>query len=115
MDNKYDYQKLPSVERMINAIDTAKDQKVRIIGTVIAKDENSFIIDDGTGTIKVSTKPEMFDVVNEKQVVRVIGRPMHIGSSLELQADIVQDMSKMNMKFYKIVHEKWKEQFGKQP
>ncbi len=93
------------VEKKINEINPASDTKVRVLGTVVgrADDSGSIFIDDGTGAVPVVVGQDAALNVSENQLVRVFGRVRSSGDGFGLHAEIIQDMSKLNVKLYNAV------------
>lgn len=80
-----------------------KEGKVSVIGTIISKnkDLSSFILDDGQSQVLVLTKRITdFENVKEGQFVRILGKIWGEGDEVEIQADIVQDFSKIDKELY---------------
>ena len=80
--------------------------RVAVAGTIVNKNAElySFLIDDGEGTILVITNNvEGFDAVKEGQFVRVLGKTWGEGEELEIQADVIQDLSGVDSNSYKRV------------
>ena len=76
------------------------DKKVRILGIVISSTPDLAIVDDGTGTIAVRTA----DPLEEGSRYRIIGQIFRIAENkYELNAEIVQDMGKLNIDLYQKV------------
>ena len=94
--------RIPSVERRISEI-MAEDMRVSLIGTIIDKQEDSIILDDGTGKIAIGFDSPI--EVEPDQIVRVFGRVMPIEEGFELQGEIIQNMSGMDMGLLKKVRE----------
>jgi uncharacterized protein YdeI (BOF family) len=90
--------RIPSVERRISEI-MAEDMRVSIIGTVIDKQEESIILDDGTGKITIGFDNPV-DIETD-QIVRVFGRVIPLEQGFELQGEILQGMSGMDMELLK--------------
>lgn len=98
-----DFQRrLPSKQREIAEIKTG-DIRISLIGTILDKDKEgmNLILDDGTGKIDVNFESEIKFEVN--QLVRVFGRVIPIENGFELQGEIIQDMSKLDMGLLKKV------------
>ncbi|RLG15762.1 MAG: hypothetical protein DRN71_00440 [Candidatus Nanohalarchaeota archaeon] len=91
------------VEKNIREIDASSDVKVRVLGTVVSKVDNSIFVDDGTGTVQVAVSQDMALNVSESQLVRVFGRLRLSGDGFDLYGEIVQNMSKLNLKQYGVV------------
>ena len=90
--------RIPSVDRRISDI-MAEDIRVSVIGTVIDKQDDSIMLDDGTGKISIGFDNAV-DVETD-QIVRVFGRVMPIESGFELQGEIVQDMRGLDREMLK--------------
>jgi len=102
------FQNIVAVERKVSEINPENDVKVRVLGTVVSKSENGFLLDDGTGTIQVFITADLLKGVEEKKLVRVLGRITPTPDRFELTAEIVQDMAKLNVKTYDNVQKLWK-------
>jgi uncharacterized protein YdeI (BOF family) len=94
--------RIPSAERRISEI-MAEDMRVSLIGSVIDKQEDSIILDDGTGKITIGFDNPV--EVETDQIVRVFGRVMPIENGFELQGEIVQDMRGMDRELLKRLRE----------
>jgi len=107
MAEESDFQKrIPSVERCISEIQP-EDIRVCILGTIVDKKETTLIVDDGTGKITVRFEEPVTLPMNT--LVRIFGRVVPIENGFEIQGEIVQDMSKLNIELYKKVREIVKE------
>ena len=80
-----------------------EDYKISIIGTVIKREGNSFILDDGAGQILVISN----DAPNA-DYVRVFGRVVPYENGFELEADIIQDLSKVDRELLRKVRDLFK-------
>jgi hypothetical protein len=81
----------------------SSEGRISITGTIISKnkDLSSFILDDGESQVLVLTKRVTdFENVKEGQFVRVLGKIWGEGDEVEIQADIVQDFSKIDKELY---------------
>jgi len=93
-----------SVEKEIKDI-SGDDFRVRILGTVVEmnREEDGAVVDDGTGRAVVQfSDPEQFKNLKEGEVIRVIGRIIP-GDERVIDAEIVQDMSKLDVNLHKQV------------
>lgn len=98
-----DFQRrLPAVERNISDI-KQDDIRVRVIGTVLDKQGNRIVLDDGTGKVDVGFEgpPE----VESGQLVRVFGRVISLENGFEIQGELVQKLDGLDMKLRKKVME----------
>lgn len=93
----------PAVLKDIKNITPGEDVRVRIIGTVLEANQDSIMLDDGTGAIEVFLDQEDLNSIKESQRVRVFGRVLPTPESFEIQGEIVQDMEDLNMETYRKV------------
>ncbi len=93
-----EFKRMSAIEKKISGI-TEKDIRVSITGAVVDSQDEMLIIDDGSGKIKVSfnSPPNLA----EPKIVRVIGRVMPFENGLEIQGEILQDMSKLDIDVFK--------------
>jgi len=90
--------RMPAYEKKIAEI-SKNDIRVRLLGTVIDSRENIVVIDDGTGKINV-TFADPVDVKANK-LIRVIGRVMPSEDGFEIEGEILQDMSGIDVALYR--------------
>ena len=100
------YQKrVPSKQIAIKDIN--KDlQRIAIVGTVVNRNDTvlSFLLDDGTGTVNVIVNDaDKFSQVKDGQIVRVLGRIWGEGEDIEVQGDLIQDFSELDLTIFKQV------------
>ncbi len=94
------------IKRKIFEINPDTDLKVSVLGFVVDKKDNTIILDDGSGKVEVFVDiPEMMDKINANQVVRVFGSTLPTENGFEIKADIIQDLSNLNIDLYKKVEE----------
>ena len=91
--------RFPATQKNISDI-TESDVRVSILGTVIDKQDDFIMVDDGTGRIKISFQDFKFDL---NQMIRVFGRVIPTPSGCELQGEVIQDMSKLDLSLFKKV------------
>lgn len=82
-----------AVPKDISQINPKDDIRVRLVGTVISKGDDSVNIDDGSGTVEVFLKDDDLDELEENQRIRVLGRVLPTPDSFEVQGELVQDFS----------------------
>ncbi len=90
----------PAVPKDIDAINPRDDIRVRVIGTVISKQDNSVNIDDGTGTVEVFLEEDYLEDLEENQRIRVLGRVLPTPESFEIQGETVQDFEGVDQELY---------------
>lgn len=76
------------------------DRTVRITGVVVESTSSYVVVDDGTGTIKVLL-PSETSIPEVGKIVRVFGSVHQNGKgSVYINAEIIQDMSSLNLELY---------------
>ncbi len=94
--------RFPSLERKISDVQP-EDIRVSLLGTIVDKKEETIILDDGTG--KIAARFEGPVKLPPNCLVRVMGRVVPIEGGFELQGEIIQDMSGLNMELHRKVRE----------
>lgn len=96
-------------QRMIKDI-TDEDLRIQVTGYFKEKiDENLIILDDDTGEIKVNVNDIDFKFKQE-DLINVIGElSIKVSGEKEIEAEIIQDMKRLNFEYYKKIYEIKKE------
>jgi uncharacterized protein YdeI (BOF family) len=97
-------------QRMIKDI-SIDDERIQITGYIKSRiTDNQFVLDDKSGEINVSLINVDDFTFKEKDLINVIG-DLEILTSGEkkLNADIVQDMNKLNFEYYQKLYQMKKE------
>lgn len=102
-----EFQKVIAVEKNIKEINPEKDGRVRILGTIVSKEQNSLIIDDGTGTVRAFTQTDT-NQFKDKQLVRITGRIMQNADNFDIQAEIIQNMENLDVDLYNKTEKLWR-------
>jgi len=93
--------------KYISIAELSKDlNRVALVGTIVSRNEaiSSFMLDDGTGTVNIIMNDVgQFSKLKDGQVIRVFGRLWGEGDDIELQGDLVQDFSKLDLTLFKKV------------
>ncbi len=98
--------RLPAQEKTISEIEPEKDIRVRILGTVVDKGEDSFVIDDGGGHAQVTADAGMsLDNVKVNDSIKVIGRVFASENGFELRAEALQNANGIDLVLYKKARE----------
>lgn len=95
----------PARPKKIDEIDPRQDIRVRINATVIEKGNDSVVVDDGSGKTEVFLDNEVIEGLEEKKMVRIIGRVLPTPDSFEVQGEIVQSLKDVDMELYEKVME----------
>lgn len=103
-EDERDFRRLPAVERSVSGI-KPEDMRVSLLGTVVDKQDNSIVLDDGTGKVNVNFEGDVN--VGASQLVRVMGRVIPIENGFEIQGEVAQDMSGLDLGLHKRVKEIW--------
>ncbi len=91
--------RLPSVEKKIADV-SERDIRIRLLGTIIDKQEDFIVLDDGTGKIKIGGQTT-FD---QNQLIRVIGKVVVGENGVEIQSEFIQNMEKLDLELLKAVN-----------
>lgn len=86
-----DNRRAPARQRSIEDIDPKEDIRVRLLGTVLSTDDDSLMLDDGTGTTEVFLDSDQLEPLVENDTVRVLGRVLPTPDGFEIQGEIVQE------------------------
>ena len=94
----------PAKQRMIKDLKEG-DQRVQITGYITEIEEESFLLEDGTGKIKVLKEGVEFSC-SKDDLVNIFGQLSHIeGKEWVLEAEIIQDMKELNFEYYRKLYE----------
>ncbi len=105
MPQEQDQRRQPAILRNIDSIDPQRDVRVRIVGTVLEVREDSIMLDDGSGTTEVFLDVEDQEAVEDGMRIRVFGRVLPTPDDFEIQGEIVQDMTDLDMDLFNEVRE----------
>jgi hypothetical protein len=93
-------------KRKISEINPDVDLKVKVLGFVVDKKDDTILLDDGNGKVKIFIDmPKMMETIDLNKLIRVFGSTLPIDDGFEIKADIVQDLSDLNIDLYKKVEE----------
>lgn len=94
--------------KKISDIDS-NDTRVRITGVVIEIIDNFIIIDDGSSSVRVSVNsPELLENIEVNSLVRVYGIVTPSENRLEIRANIIRDLSDLDINLFKKTQEVYK-------
>jgi hypothetical protein len=99
----FQYRRHPALARKIAEINPESDIRVRLLGRVADKSDSSFIIEDDSGRAEIIAD-DIDLIFNKDDLVRVFARVLPLEDGFELRAEIIQDMSNLNMDLYKKFH-----------
>ena len=100
----------PAVFRKVSEI-KPDDIRISIVGTIVDSRDSILAVDDGTGKVNVNfeDRPQ----TGPGQVVRVFGRVIPLEDGVELQGEICQDFSGVDMALWNRVSGLWQEYIKK--
>lgn len=88
---------------------SAQTERVQIVGKVVELDEKRLLLDDGTGTIQVLFEdPSTVENIESGSTVRVFGPPLSSKEGVELHAEIIQRLDKLDLELYREIREEIK-------
>lgn len=94
------YKRDPALPRNVEEIDPEADVRVRLLGTVIEKEGDSIVLDDGSGSVEIFLDEEDLKSIEEKNKIRVLGRVLPTPESFEIQGELVQEMDDLDFELY---------------
>ncbi len=98
--------RLPSVYRSISEI-RPEDIRVCIIARIIDMQDNTVVLDDGTGKITAVFNEDSNLTKEIGALVRVFGRVINMERGFELQGEIMQDVKDLDVELYKKIETVW--------
>jgi hypothetical protein len=98
------FHKLPALYRKISDVDMERDIRVRLLGSVVEKEDNGFVLSDGISTAKIQLDKELLNGLKENDKIRVFARVLITESGPEFRAELIQDMGLVDMDLYSKVH-----------
>lgn len=93
-------------KKKISEINPETDFRVKIIGFVVDKKDDTIVLDDGSGKVRVFIDiPEMRDKISIHQFLAVFGSIIPSSNTFEIKANVVQDLTGLDINLYKRVDE----------
>jgi hypothetical protein len=91
--------RVPAREKKISEIIPEVDLRVRLTGTVISVNDNSIILDDGSGNAEIifDEKPNL----KQGELVRVVTRIVPLLDGFQCRAECVQSLKDFDIDLYK--------------
>lgn len=105
---EFQFRRQPAITRKIAEIKEA-DIRVRLVGKVIDRNESAIVLDDGTGTAEIVIEPETVNKAGDLDLhdfLRVFCRVIPLEKKIELRAEIIQDMTNLDVELYRKVFDK---------
>jgi len=86
--------RLPSVMKDIGEI-KPEDLRISVIGTIIDQQQDSMVLDDGTGKVLIRFDSPFETEMNK--MIRVLGKVVPLDDGIELHGEFIQDMSGLDL------------------
>jgi hypothetical protein len=94
------------VKKKIEEINPEIDLKVKLMGFVVDKKDDTLILDDGSKKVKLFVdNPVVVERININQLIRVFGSTLPTDEGFEIKVDAIQDLSNFDINLYKKVEE----------
>lgn len=102
------YRRSPALYKKISEINPESDIRVRLLGRAVEKTPNGILLDDVLdGSQKeIIIDEEILDNINSGDFIRIFARVLPLESGFDLKAELIQDMSGLNIDLYKKIVEK---------
>ena len=103
-----DLRQVPAHVRKIKEIDISKDARVRILGKILSKSGDSFVVEDDTGNIPVFSSSDIVSRLYDGQMARVYAQVMPDETGcVNLRAELVLDATGLDINLYKLAEKMW--------
>ncbi|MCX8179324.1 MAG: hypothetical protein N3E38_01125 [Candidatus Aenigmarchaeota archaeon] len=96
------------VRKVIGEVNADIDLKIKVMGFVVDKSDVFIVVDDGKNKIKIFVEPEMMEKIDIHQFIAVYGTTIPTEDGFEIKADAIQDLTGLNLQFYKKMNELYK-------
>ena len=83
--------------KKVSEINLKSDSRISLIGKIIEKKDDSFVLDDGSGKIEIFSEEE----VEENKLIRVFCSIIE----KQIKADIIQDLNGFDLNLFNKVRE----------
>lgn len=103
-----DFERWVAFEKSVKELEQETSGRVRLTGTVITLFNDSFILDDQTGTVQIFLNPEISFNVKENDIVQVVGRLIPTESGVGINAEIIRVTNNLNLSLYNKVKDLWR-------
>lgn len=102
-DERLIRRRLPAIEKRIADIHPESDVRIRILGTIIDTNQNSIVLDDGSGKIEIyfEEQPE----VRNGQLVRIVTRILPLIDGFECRGELIQNLNGFDLELYRKTRE----------
>ena len=98
--------RLPAIEKSISDIDSARDIRVRILGTILDSSEDTILIDDGTAKTEVMFENgQMIAGLHNGEMIRIVARVLPLIDGFALRGEVVQRLEEFDIGVYKRARE----------
>lgn len=94
--------------KSIGEVNADIDLKIKVMGFVVDKSDVFIVVDDGKNKVKIFVEPEMMEKVDIHQFIAVYGSTIPTEDGFEIKADAIQDLTGLNLQFYKKMNELYK-------
>lgn len=97
---EFKFHRSPAVPRRIADINPETDIRVRLVGRVSDKRDNSIFLKDDSGEVEIIMEPEFASCLSEGEIIRVFTRVLPLETGYELRSELIQDMNKLDKELY---------------
>ena len=94
--------RLAAIEKNIAEINPKTDVRIRLMGIVIGKSDNTVVLDDGSDKVDISFN-ESIDYLKIGQKIRVITRVMPSINGFECIGECIQNLDDFDISLYRKV------------
>lgn len=100
---EFQYKRQPALPVKIRDISPERHFRVRVQGTVLDVSDGLIVVDDGTGKAEIRAEQDVLTAAQPGDAVRVFARVLPLELGYELHAEIVQDISALDLGLHRMV------------
>ncbi len=94
---EFKYKRASATRRQISKIDKTKDIRVRLVGKVMEKYNDSVLLGDDSGNREIKMESSVIQSLNVGETIRVFCRV----TEEELNCELIQDMNNLDTDLYR--------------
>ncbi len=96
------------VKKKIEEINPDIDYRVKVVGLIVDKTDDTIVIDDGNSKVRVFVDMDIMEKMEIHQFVAVFGSTIPSDRGFDLKAHAVQNLSGLDLNLYKRVDDLYK-------
>lgn len=95
-------------KKKIDEINPDIDYRVKVIGLIVDKTDDTIVVDDGSSKVRVFVDADVMNKIGIHQFVAVFGSTIPSDKGFDLKANVIQDLTGLDLNLYKKVDDLYK-------